>query len=379
MDLQKINKDFINELRSILKKAGYTEKNFSKLRVVVSSRYLPRYKNIIDRRLGEKGSIGTLIKLFFFGDAINNTVMRKFFIKSDIDGLFKSGVLNESGGKIVSEIKITPYDGYLFASDFVTKYEGIKQKCDDLVFPISVDSADLISAAFKTKSKNTLDMCCGCGFHAILLSKTSGKVMGVDINPRAVEFARFNAVLNDIKNVEFRTGSLYEPIEGMKFDHILSNPPYETSATTKSILGNGGELGRNALGEIINRLPEFLNDKGICQIVAKIFLKKNETIETVLKKYLKQEKYGILYQRKYSTDIYDEIYSRYENVEHFDKYLERVNDLIGKYAKLDISGVTYGVISIKKAKKYSFTQREFHNVYVLPKTPADVVGDFFGK
>lgn len=376
MELLKISKEFISEFRSKLKKVGYTEKNFSSVGIVGSSRYLPRYKLMIDKRLEEEGDIGTLIKLFFFGDAIDKASVRKFFTKSTIGELLKTGILKKSGGKLVSEIKITPYAGYLFASDFVTKYKGAKQKRNDLVFPISVDSADLMSAAVKTKSKNTLDICCGCGFHAILLAKTSGHVIGSDINPRAIEFARFNALLNGIKNVEFRTGNLYEPVKGLKFDHIISNPPYETSATTKSILGNGGELGRDAWGVIINRLPEFLNDGGICQLVAKIFLKKNETIEEVLKRYLKGP-YAVLFQHKYSTDIYDEIYSRYENVEHFDKYLERVNDLTRNYARLGIGGTTYGLINIKKAKKSSFVQREFHNVYILPKTPADIVGDFF--
>ena len=36
----------------------------------------------------------------------------------------------------------------------------------------------------------------------------------------------YNAALNGIANVEFRAGDLFEPVNGERFDLIVSQPPY---------------------------------------------------------------------------------------------------------------------------------------------------------
>jgi 16S rRNA (guanine1207-N2)-methyltransferase len=46
-----------------------------------------------------------------------------------------------------------------------------------------------------------------------------------DVNMRAVRLARENVKLNRLTNAEVRYGFLYEPVEGLKFDVVLSNPP----------------------------------------------------------------------------------------------------------------------------------------------------------
>ncbi|NRD08293.1 hypothetical protein HRF29_04940 [Rathayibacter agropyri] len=32
--------------------------------------------------------------------------------------------------------------------------------------------------------------------------------------------------MNGIENIEFRLGSLYEPVAGERFDQIVTNPPF---------------------------------------------------------------------------------------------------------------------------------------------------------
>ncbi len=71
----------------------------------------------------------------------------------------------------------------------------------------------------------------GTGSGAIALSLATeghfGRVVATDLSPEALEVARANAAACDADGaVEFRQGSLFEPLAGEKFDVIVSNPPY---------------------------------------------------------------------------------------------------------------------------------------------------------
>lgn len=70
-----------------------------------------------------------------------------------------------------------------------------------------------------------LDMGTGTGIQALAAAEKAARVLGVDINPEAVELARRNARLNNIGNVEFRVSNLFENVSE-EFDLIVFNPPY---------------------------------------------------------------------------------------------------------------------------------------------------------
>lgn len=71
-----------------------------------------------------------------------------------------------------------------------------------------------------------LDIGAGCGILEILLSNYAKKVVGVEINEKAVACARKNVILNKIGNVEIRQSDMFENIKKEeKFDLITMNPP----------------------------------------------------------------------------------------------------------------------------------------------------------
>lgn len=76
-----------------------------------------------------------------------------------------------------------------------------------------------------------LDLGCGAGTLALLLSSDVRHIVATDINPRAIDFTRFNAAQNKIHNVEPRTGDLFEPVAQDRFDLIFSQPPYYPGST----------------------------------------------------------------------------------------------------------------------------------------------------
>ncbi len=91
---------------------------------------------------------------------------------------------------------------------------------------------EAINEAKKLNSErlHVLDLCTGSGCIAIAIAKAliSAIVYGTDISQEAINLATTNAEINNIKNVIFLKGSLFEPLEdrGLKFDIITANPPY---------------------------------------------------------------------------------------------------------------------------------------------------------
>lgn len=79
-----------------------------------------------------------------------------------------------------------------------------------------------------------LDM--GCGYGAIGIAagalNPNLRVIMVDVNERAIRLAKRNVKLNNVNNVEVKRGDLYEPVEGLKFDCVLLNPPMSAGMGT---------------------------------------------------------------------------------------------------------------------------------------------------
>lgn len=77
------------------------------------------------------------------------------------------------------------------------------------------------------RSDVVLDLGCGYGPIGIVAAVLAedGKCYMVDINRRAARLAEKNVKLNNIKNAEVRSGNMFEPLDGLRFDVILTNPP----------------------------------------------------------------------------------------------------------------------------------------------------------
>jgi 16S rRNA G1207 methylase RsmC len=71
-----------------------------------------------------------------------------------------------------------------------------------------------------------LDLGCGYGVVGIVAARLNPalEVWMTDVNSRAVSLADSNTKRNGVK-ATVRLGNLYEPVSGLKFDLIVTNPP----------------------------------------------------------------------------------------------------------------------------------------------------------
>lgn len=80
-------------------------------------------------------------------------------------------------------------------------------------------------------SNKVLDLYSGIGVSSLLLAKEGKKVISIESNVVAVEYARENAYLNQVDSIEFITGEVESNLKGLlneeSFDAALINPPRE--------------------------------------------------------------------------------------------------------------------------------------------------------
>ncbi|RLF75190.1 protoporphyrinogen oxidase [Thermococci archaeon] len=167
----------------------------------------------------------------------------------------------------------------------ILEYEGLKLKLHPDVYEPAEDSF-LLARNLKVREGDlALDIGTGTGIIALLMARKARFVLGIDVNPKAVELARENAGINDIKNVEFRISNLFENVEG-KFDIITFNAPYLPGEPEKPIDHAlvGGERGREVLDRFIDEARNYLKPKGMVQIVQSSITGIEETLEKLKNK-----------------------------------------------------------------------------------------------
>jgi 16S rRNA (guanine1207-N2)-methyltransferase len=139
----------------------------------------------------------------------------------------------------------------------------------------------LIESMVLPKTGCVLDIGCGYGAVGIVAAALNPKLSVVmsDVNMRAVRLAKRNVELNKIVNAEVRFGYLYEPVEGLVFNCVLSNPPVSAGMeTVKAIVKEAAKvMADKATFQMVIRskigakaLPALFNETfGNCSVVAR--------------------------------------------------------------------------------------------------------------
>ncbi len=90
----------------------------------------------------------------------------------------------------------------------------------------------LLQDSFSTdelREMRAYDLYCGTGTIGIVLSHAVASVMGVELNASAVESAKENAILNDVRNIEFFVGDVKKVLDELESsraaDIIVVDPP----------------------------------------------------------------------------------------------------------------------------------------------------------
>ena len=210
-------------------------------------------------------ALDTAIRLFLMSRPVGADAVARVLPSLESQKLLQSGLIEIDGQQAVATIRILPFQGLLVAYDRLQRLRT--PAAVDYVMGVSGSSVTLSTSTIHHPGARTLDLGTGCGIQALLAASHSSQVVALDRNPRALEFGRLNAALNNLSNIEFREGDLFEPVEGETFDLIVTNPPFVISPETRYIYRDGGMRGDEICRRIVREAPRFLSEGGFLQML----------------------------------------------------------------------------------------------------------------
>ena len=146
---------------------------------------------------------------------------------------------------------------------------------------VDLGTCVLIDAMVLPQTGSVLDIGCGYGAVGITAAAINPqlRVVMTDVNMRAVRLAKQNIEGNHLRNAQVTYGYLYEPVESMRFDAVLSNPPVSAGmdvvraiiAGAPKVLLPGGSFQmviRSKIGA--KSLPELFTEVfGSCEVLSR--------------------------------------------------------------------------------------------------------------
>ncbi|PPI47621.1 DUF7059 domain-containing protein [Rathayibacter iranicus] len=230
-------------------------------------------------RAGDRDALATLARLFLLADPVSADEAEEAFGALALEGAVELGLVRVAAGAVVTAaLDLRPYDvvdqrgaaSWWIASDLGELALG-RPLDEDHVLGVGGASLSLTGLMIQRPVGRVLDLGTGCGIQALHASRHAEHVVATDISERALALAAFTTALNGIENIEFRLGSLYEPVAGERFDQIVTNPPFVITPRAAGVPSyeyrDGGLEGDEIVRRVILGAAQHLKPGGVAQLL----------------------------------------------------------------------------------------------------------------
>lgn len=226
----------------------------------------------------DHSAVAVLATLFVLGIPVSSEATARAMPRLGVDGAVSLGLIRVRDGMALPQFDLRPYT----FSDAVGEGSWwILSDLGELALGTAIDEAHVLGiggasatlAAFTVQRPvaTALDLGTGCGIQALHAARHARRVIATDISSRALTIAAFNAALNGVDRIEFREGSLYEPVAGERFDLIVSNPPFVITPRTAGVPAyeyrDGGMVGDGIVAAVVRGAEQHLAPGGIAQFL----------------------------------------------------------------------------------------------------------------
>jgi hypothetical protein len=332
-----------------LERADYTEPRILQLLQLTEwptarerSHSLPLY---LERTRGGS-QLDTLVRLFLLRQTVALDAARRAVSPTEIQDWAAAGLLCITHDEVAARVELTPYSGLIVAADWAARAEP------DQVMSIAASSHALAQMTIRRPVAGTLDIGTGCGIQALLAAAHSEEVVGVDANPRAIRFAKFNAKLNGISNVTWLEGNLFEPVLNQTFDLIVCNPPFVIAPEAEYLHTSTGLPNDQFCRDLVRAAPDFLSEGGYCQILCNWCEIPGEDWRARLAKWFEASGCDVWATRARTEEASLYAFNRIgesglaevEAVRRFDKWMEY-------YRRERIEAISFGLITMRRSGK----------------------------
>lgn len=223
-------------------------------------------------------AVAILADLFVLGREVPRSELDAAFPALGAAGAVDLGLVAIAAAQARAALDLRPYsfedtDGagaWWIVSDLGELATG-GPLAEDHVLGVGGASLTLSGLMFQASVDSVLDLGTGCGIQAMHAARHARRVVATDISQRALTIAAVNAALNGFDNIEFRLGSLFEPVAGERFDRIVSNPPFVITPRVDGVPSyeyrDGGLVGDALVQAVLTGVADHLNPGGDAQLL----------------------------------------------------------------------------------------------------------------
>jgi SAM-dependent methyltransferase len=257
----------VRRVREVLDRAGFDERHVLErvgVKEMADLSLGPLDRPRLVRRTRDGDPLATLIRLFLAGVPVPLDAFRRAVEPMDPTDWGELGLIELEGDAARRAVMLKPSEGLILANDGFEPDGSLRR---DHVLGVTNSTLTLSKAMIRLPSRWTLDLGSGGGYLALQAAAFSQQVLAADLNPRAIAMARFNCLLNGIANVRPVEGDLFEPAGELRFDRIVSNPPFVISPENDLLFRDSGLQGDAICEKIIRAAPAYLAEGGFAQVV----------------------------------------------------------------------------------------------------------------
>lgn len=310
----------------------------------------------------------TLAKLFLLGQSISAADAASAVDPVELGALVQMGLADLDEKLVRPLVRVSSYEGLLVASDVVTLPDP-----PDLVTGPSPSAQRVERLTIRRPVRTALDLGTGSGIQALLTARHSERVVAVDVNERGLGFARFNAALNGLSNIDFRDGSWFEPVGDERFDLIVANPPYVVSPDSE-FLYRDGDLPADAVTQhLLGDAPAHLEEGGFAHMMGNWAHGRDEDWRAPVEAWLAGSGCDALLLKYATVDpvVYAAQWNRMLLAEGRESFLSAVDRWLDYYRREGIDALTEGMIVLRRRSGGSNWVRAIE----VPGNPTGAAGD----
>jgi methylase of polypeptide subunit release factors len=270
-----VDQGLLAALRADLAAADYTVGGVERALGQVASAALHREQrlpaDLVTRHRGDP--LAVLVRLFALGFPVAWDDADHALPTVRAEGAVRLGLARAEGADLRATCDVRPYADdthqWWVASDLSEVATG-RPLPESHVLGIGNASTTLAQWTIRRRVGRALDLGVGSGVQSLHLAGHCRSIVGTDLSERALRYARFNAELNGLE-IDLRRGSLLDPVEGERFDLVVSNPPFVITPRSSGVpvyaYRDAGLVGDGIVEALVRSVGAHLEAGGVAQFL----------------------------------------------------------------------------------------------------------------
>jgi predicted RNA methylase len=299
----------VRALAQFVVDTGYTEERMKEFGLTRIPWRGSEVRPLLSWKVPEDSALGLLTRLFFFGEGVPSNLLFASFPTEIANGMVKTGMLRQENDHLIPDCMLVHFGKLLLACDSVRRVQA--GALNDLVLGVNKPTHILRNCMLNLPNAgNVLDLGTGCGTLAFEAAPNAQRVIGTDINERALKFANFNAALNGVANFEARGGDRFGPVKDERFDLVVCNPPFFLTPSSKLLFTDNPFILDSFVESLARQAPGFLKQGGYFQMLCEWVEMKGQPWPDRLRDWFGDSGCGVLVLKAYEISPSDYVLKR---------------------------------------------------------------------